>query len=69
MKGWQVPAYPLPENLQNTIIQRIVCRADLGHSMAEQLIADMKAGIEALNNANVVSDNTVKNKGAYGFTH
>ncbi len=38
MKGWQVPAYPLPENLKDVIIQRIVCRADLGHNMAEQLI-------------------------------
>lgn len=68
MKGWQVPAYPLPENLQDVIIQRIVCRADLGHSMAEELIRDMKAGIKALNNARVLQKNET-NKGAYGFTH
>ena len=29
MKGWQIPAYPLPVNLQDTIIQRIVCRSRL----------------------------------------
>ena len=68
MKGWQVPAYPLPENLQDTIIQRIVCRADLGHSMAEQLIADMKAGIEDLNKATLLCHGK-ETKGKYGFTH
>ncbi|MEG1004508.1 MAG: glutamate decarboxylase [Clostridium sp.] len=69
MNGWQVPAYPLPENLQDTIIQRIVCRADLGRNMAEQLITDMKSGIKALNEANVLDANSKKNKGTYGFTH
>ena len=68
MKGWQVPAYPLPNNLQDTIIQRIVCRADLGHNMAEQLISDMKNGIEALNKSHIIYHDK-KNKGVYGFTH
>ncbi|MDU4912281.1 glutamate decarboxylase [Clostridium baratii] len=68
MKGWQVPAYPLPENLQDTTIQRIVCRADLGHSMAEQLIADMKTGIEDLNKATLLCHGK-EAKGKYGFTH
>lgn len=68
MKGWQVPAYPLPENLQDVIIQRIVCRADLGHNMAEQFIQDMKDGINALNKARVLQEREPK-KGAYGFTH
>ena len=68
MKGWQVPAYPLPENLQDTTIQRIVCRADLGHSMAEQLIADMKTGIEDLNKATLLCHGK-ETKGKYGFTH
>ncbi|MGL4571017.1 MAG: glutamate decarboxylase [Clostridium sp.] len=68
MNGWQVPAYPLPENLQDTIIQRIVCRADLGRNMAEQLITDMKTGIEALNQANILCHGK-STKGKYGFTH
>ena len=34
MKGWQVPAYPLPKNLENEIIQRLVIRADFGMNMA-----------------------------------
>lgn len=67
MKGWQVPAYPLPEDLQDTIIQRIVCRADLSHNLAELYLRDLKAAIEDLNNARVLKQ---KDKaGVQGFTH
>lgn len=50
MKGWQVPAYPLPENLQDTIIQRVVCRSDFSHNLAELYMRDLKATIEDANN-------------------
>ena len=67
MKGWQVPAYPLPEDLKDTIIQRIVCRADLSHNLAELYLRDLKAAIEDLNNARVLKQ---KDKaGVQGFTH
>lgn len=67
MKGWQVPAYPLPANLQDTIIQRIVCRADLSHNLAELYIRDFNAAIKDLNNARVLNKET--KKGVQGFTH
>ncbi|MGL5822013.1 MAG: glutamate decarboxylase [Sarcina sp.] len=63
MKGWQVPAYPLPENMQDTIIQRIVCRADMGHNMAIMFIKDLKQSIEDLNTKDQ------KRSGSHGFTH
>ncbi|MBP2861968.1 glutamate decarboxylase [Clostridium perfringens] len=67
MKGWQVPAYPLPADLQDTIIQRIVCRADLSHNLAELYLRDLKAAIEDLNKARVLNQ---KSKiGVQGFTH
>ncbi|HHD2714569.1 TPA: glutamate decarboxylase [Clostridium perfringens] len=67
MKGWQVPAYPLPEDLQNVIIQRFVCRADLSRNLADLLMRDLKAAIEDLNNARVLNQ---KSKiGVQGFTH
>ena len=69
MKGWQVPAYPLPADLQDTIIQRIVCRADLSHNLAELYLRDLKAAIEDLNNARILSKTQVDNKGVQGFTH
>ncbi|CEP97831.1 glutamate decarboxylase [[Clostridium] sordellii] len=69
MKGWQIPAYPLPINLQDTIIQRIVCRADLSHDMAELFIRDLKAAIKDLNNANVIVHGKETENKTYGFTH
>lgn len=67
MKGWQVPAYPLPADLQDTIVQRIVCRADLSHNLAELYLRDLKAAIEDLNNARVL--NQKSKTGVQGFTH
>lgn len=69
MKGWQVPAYPLPVNLDNVIIQRIVCRADLSHDMAELFIRDMNAAIGDLKNAHILSHGKDNKKSSYGFTH
>ena len=69
MKGWQIPAYPLPINLQDTIIQRIVCRADLSHDMAELFIRDLKAAIKDLDNANVLVHGKKEENKVYGFTH
>ncbi|WP_195940740.1 glutamate decarboxylase [Romboutsia sp. 1001713B170131_170501_G6] len=69
MKGWQIPAYPLPVNLQNTIIQRIVCRADLSHDMAELFMRDLKMAINDLNNANVLVHGKKQENKKYGFTH
>ncbi|MGY3767011.1 glutamate decarboxylase [Vagococcus vulneris] len=68
MKGWQVPAYPLPADLDKQVIQRFVCRGDLGENLAEALIEDFKQCIKDLDNARVL----YHDKGdvyTYGFTH
>lgn len=62
MKGWQVQAYPLPDNLKDTIIQRIVCRADLGYNMGEMFVNDFKQSIYDLG---VKRHKT----SVFGFTH
>ncbi|MGL5616636.1 MAG: glutamate decarboxylase [Sarcina sp.] len=62
MKGWQVPAYPLPANLDNVIIQRIVCRADLGKNLADTFLDDFTQAVKDLNY-------NKDNKGCFGFTH
>lgn len=68
MKGWQVPAYPLPKNLENEIIQRLVIRADFGMNMAFNYVQDMQEAIEALNKAHILYHEEPENK-TYGFTH
>ena len=71
MKGWQVPAYPLPENLQDDIIQRVVVRADLSEQLGVLLMEDMNRAIKELDEAHILphGGDQVNNKGVYGFTH
>lgn len=69
MRGWQVPTYPMPDNLNDLIVQRIVCRADLGMNNAVELIEDMKASIKELDNARLVDKFKDSHPKNYGFTH
>ncbi|EHS85882.1 Glutamate decarboxylase [Limosilactobacillus gastricus PS3] len=68
MKGWQVPAYPLPADLDQIEVQRIVVRADFGMGMAHDFIEDLKQAIHDLDQAHIVfHEKTALKK--YGFTH
>ena len=67
MNGWQVPAYPMPEDVGGTIIQRIVCRVDLTYNLAEAFVENLNKCIEELKNAHVLCNE--EKSGAYGFTH
>ncbi len=68
MKGWQVPTYPLPGNMENNIVQRIVCRADLAFSMTNQLVETFKESVEKLNSMEGFCKRDEEGK-PYGFTH
>jgi glutamate decarboxylase len=46
MRGWQIASYPLPENLEDTVIQRILFRHGVSIDMASILLDDIKAAIE-----------------------
>jgi len=54
MHDWQVPAYPLPADMQKTIVQRYVVRADFGMNMAYEFAEDFHTAIEELNEAHVL---------------
>ena len=69
MRGWQIPTYPLPARLENIIIQRIVCRADLNYDMAGLLMNDLLEGIQELDNAAVLVHGKKTEPKVYGFTH
>lgn len=69
MHGWQIPAYPLPANMEQVTVQRIVCRADLSMALAIKFIKDMKAEIESLNNARFVSHKSRGHSAAKSFDH
>jgi glutamate decarboxylase len=45
-RGWQVPAYTLPANLEDVAVLRIVVRADFNDDMADILLAHLKRAID-----------------------
>ncbi len=47
-RGWQVPAYTMPENVETMAVQRIVVREDLRRDMASLLLEDIEAAVAAL---------------------
>ncbi|BDZ64559.1 glutamate decarboxylase [Agromyces mangrovi Wang et al. 2018] len=48
MKGWLVPAYPMPEDLADVTVQRIVVRNGLTMDLADELLADIRSATEYL---------------------
>ena len=40
-KGWMVPAYTMPENIEDMVVMRIVVRQGMSRDMADMLIADI----------------------------
>lgn len=69
MNGWQIPAYPLPADIQDIIVQRVVVRADLSMQLASLFIADFKRAIAELDQASILIHGGKKRRDAYGFTH
>jgi glutamate decarboxylase len=47
-RGWLVPAYTLPENMQDVAVLRIVVRYAFSHDLASLLVNDLRAQVDAL---------------------
>jgi glutamate decarboxylase len=45
-RGWLVPAYPMPANRSDLVVQRIVVKEDFSLDVAEMLLGDLKHAIE-----------------------
>ncbi len=45
-RGWQVPAYRMPANREEIVLQRIVVRNGFTHDLAGMLLRDMKRHLE-----------------------
>ena len=58
MSGWLVPAYPMPKDMEDTTVQRVVARQDFSMQLAIKLVEDMKKEINTLKNAKFVTGNT-----------
>lgn len=45
-RGWQVPAYTLPENLEEMAIMRVVVKEGFSRDMAELLLEDIRRALK-----------------------
>ncbi|TQF13039.1 glutamate decarboxylase [Myxococcus llanfairpwllgwyngyllgogerychwyrndrobwllllantysiliogogogochensis] len=45
-RGWLVPAYPMPANLQDLVVQRVLVRHGVSRDLATLLVTDLLACIE-----------------------
>ena len=46
--GWQVPAYPMPEDIQDITVMRVVVRNGLSMDLAHLFLADLKRCVDYL---------------------
>jgi len=53
MKGWQIPAYTMPDSLSQIVVARIVVRNGLSMDLAEHLIEDIQSQAAYLDDVNV----------------
>ena len=47
-RGWQVPAYRMPANANDTVVLRVVVRNGMSHDLADALLADIDAAVAHL---------------------
>jgi glutamate decarboxylase len=66
-RGWQVPAYSLPANVQDLSIQRILVRHGVSRDLGMLLVEDMKRAIDYFKKHPIESQMTAKE--ASGFHH
>ena len=65
MRGWQVPAYPLPAKMDDIVIQRVLVRHGFSRDMASLLVNDMKRCIDYFKEHPVTSHSTQRESGGY----
>jgi glutamate decarboxylase len=45
-RGWQVPAYRMPGNRQDMVVQRVVVRNGFTHDLADMLLRDIRRHLD-----------------------
>lgn len=41
-KGWMVPAYTMPANIEQIVVMRVLCKQGFSRDMADQLLNDIR---------------------------
>jgi glutamate decarboxylase len=66
-RGWQVPAYNLPRNCEDTTVQRILVRHGVSLDLANLLLDDIRRGLEFFEKHPVTS--SIQAQEGSGFNH
>ncbi|MBB1200615.1 glutamate decarboxylase [Enterobacteriaceae bacterium 89] len=66
-RGWQVPAYSMPSNREDLVIQRILVRHGVSYDLGSLLLEDIKRALDSFNSHPMI--NQVCEKQASGFNH
>jgi glutamate decarboxylase len=64
-RGWQVPAYSLPRNREDLVVQRILVRHGVSRDLADILIDDMHRSLALLEKHPVAHPLTENEAGGY----
>ena len=73
-RGWMVPAYTMPKDIEDMVVMRIVIRQGMSRDMADMLIGDINDAVAELEKleypttSRIVYDNGEKHKG-HVYTH
>jgi glutamate decarboxylase len=65
VKGWQVPAYPMPTHRSDLVVQRMVARLGVSRDLAGLLLEDLQRAIKHLQKNPSPKSLTGQNAGGY----
>jgi glutamate decarboxylase len=68
VRGWQVPAYPMPANRRDLVVQRVVARLGLSRDLAGLLVEDLRRAIQHFEENPSPKSLTRKDAGGYYHT-
>jgi glutamate decarboxylase len=68
VKGWQVPAYPMPPNRGDLVVQRVLTRLGVSRDLAGLLMEDLKRAIRQLQNNPCSKSLTRSSAGGYNHS-
>ena len=68
-RGWLVPAYSMPPNRDDLVIQRILVRHGFTRDMADELLVEMKDALDHLAQYPPEPSSTLALAGADGSAH
>lgn len=65
VRGWQVPAYPLPDHRKDLVVQRVLARLGLSRNLAGLLFDDLQRAIQHFEKYPAPKSLSVKTAGGY----